>query len=80
MNSTVYLSHLRKAVRDVIPAPDAGSPTQGGGEENFAARLGNQPQDESVEEPALRHQRGQQQKPGILVAIAPQRQGQQRSR
>jgi hypothetical protein len=35
--------HLGKAVRDVIPTPDTGSPTQAGGEKNLAARLGNKP-------------------------------------
>ena len=29
--------HLRKAMRYVIPAPDAGAPTQAGGEKNLAA-------------------------------------------
>ena len=51
------------------PAVDSRAPTEDGGEKNFAARFGDEPEGESVEEPALRHEDGEQEQPGVTIAV-----------
>ena len=53
----------------MIPAVETRAPTEENRPENFPARLGNQSKNEGVVEPALRHQRSQQQEQRIAVAI-----------
>src|SRR5712691_163952 len=72
-------SHLCEAVRNVIPAPDACSPTEEYGRQDFPSRFWNQPENECIEEPALRHQGGKQEQKRITISIADQRQQDQRS-
>jgi len=67
-------------VRDVIPAPDSDHPTAGHGCQNVFPRFRNQPKNERIVKPALRHDAAQQQKKSIAVTPAPKREGQQRPR
>src|ERR1700678_3914559 len=63
---------LRRSVVIVIPAPDTCAPAEEGGPDNFAARLWNQPENEGIEKPTLRHERGEHQEQSVTVAVTKQ--------
>src|SRR5260370_24734677 len=58
----------------VIPSINTGTPTEEYGNNDLPARLGNEPENESVKEPALRHTRRDQQQNRISITIAKQSQ------
>src|SRR5579864_820466 len=66
-------THFGKTVRNVIPAPDSRSPAEKHRPDNLAAGTGNQPKNETVEKPALRHKRREQEKESIAIPISKQR-------
>src|SRR3954451_12126373 len=63
----------------IVPSPDSRNPTQTDGVNDLSPTSRDQPQDECVIEPALRHARAQQKKPRVAVAESQQGNCQQHS-
>src|SRR5215510_3113837 len=63
-------AHFRDALRRVIPAPDAGYPTQSRSERNFSPRSRDEPQAQGVVVPTLWRTSYQKKQDGVFLPIA----------
>ncbi len=75
-----YSADLGEIVRGVVPAPDAGAPTDQNSSGELTPRFWDEPQCQHVVKPALRDDGHQKEKAGVVGAITEQSQGEQRAR
>src|SRR5579871_1782700 len=64
-------------MKGVVPPPDSWNPTQTSCKNNLAPGFRNEPQEEGIVKPSLRHACRQEQQPSIAIAIAQQSRSQQ---